>query len=252
MLEISNISKKLGNKNVLFNLNLIVGGGQCFGLLGQNGAGKSTLLNCIVDLIKPDSGYIKINGFSYDSNNIEIKKNIGIVSEFNPLIEEFNGWQYLNFVGLLHKIPNKELQERIESIVLFFFKETSVLQNRIATYSTGMKKKLSICAAVLHRPSLLLLDEPFTGLDIVAINQLTGFLNYYLNSSRSIVISSHDLNYVQKVATHIAVLHEANIVFDDTLTAFTTNGTEQINEALYKILAPHDIAINLAGIQWVK
>ncbi len=247
---INNLTKKYKHKIILENLSLEIQGGQCYGLLGKNGVGKTTLISCILDLLKLEEGEIEIEGYKYERNAQLIKSKIGVLSEDNPLITEFTGKQYLEFVGLLYEIPKDELKKRLNSLYTFFFEQESDLNKQIVAYSTGMKKKLALCAAVLHRPTILILDEPFAGLDLVAANQFIKFLNFYLNEERCILLSSHDLAYVNKIATHIAVLNDKKIIFDGIISNFTSNGQEYIDDALYNMLCPTDI--DLSQISWIK
>ena len=184
----NNLCKSFDKKLILDSINLEINSSSCYALLGRNGSGKTTLINCLLNLILPDNGTISIKGMNYHENNYQIKKIIGVVAEENPLIPEFTGQQYLKFIGLLHEIPENRLKENIDSIVNFFFGDTLVLEKAISKYSTGMKKLLGLCAAVLHRPYILILDEPFSGLDIVSANKVVEFLKFYLTIERIIFV----------------------------------------------------------------
>ncbi|MGE5679833.1 MAG: ABC transporter ATP-binding protein [Bacillota bacterium] len=243
------LKKSYGKKIVFEALYLNITGGSCYSLLGKNGAGKTTLINCMLDVIPADSGKILINGFNYQSDGLKIKSITGSVFENNPLIEEFTGENYLKFVGMLYNVPSDELMHRIQTITEYFFPDSKDLRRSIQDYSTGMKKKLGVCAAVLHRPDILVLDEPFSGLDPVAAQMLIKFLNSYLNENRIIFLSSHDLAYVEKVSTHIGVLDEGALVYDGTLENFTMNGVNLLDQALLKLLKSDEN--NLRNIDWI-
>lgn len=232
MLTINQIKKSYSLKTVLDDINVSVQKNSNYCLLGKNGAGKTTLINIMADFIKPNSGEVLFDDLNYAENEIEIKKNLGLLSEANFLIEELSGYEYLTFVGKLYKIPKDELKQRIESLSAYFFDDLDDLRKVISHYSSGTKKKLMFCASVLHKPDILLLDEPFSGLDPVTAKMLIEFLNKYRNENRIIFLSSHNLNYIKKVATHIGVLDGGKIIFDDSLSSFLEEGSQKIDDSL--------------------
>jgi len=244
-IEIRNLKKKYKMKYVLDGVNLTIPCGVTYGLLGKNGAGKTTLINILSDFVKPDDGSVK---YRKEKLNTELKKEIGLVSDLNCLIEEFTGYEYLNFIGCLYKLEKKVIQNRIMSLVDYFFEDSSDLNKYISKYSTGMKKKLEICAAVINTPKILLLDEPFSGLDILAVNFLLGFLKNYQNGERIILISSHNLNYIEKIVSNLAVLNEGRLVFDGTLEEFTLGNSESIDDSLFNKLKINEP--NITDVKW--
>jgi ABC-2 type transport system ATP-binding protein len=252
MIQILNLDFRYNAKTILDDINLNLPTGYCYGLLGANGSGKSTLLNCVANVLQPYSGQIIINGMPYKDSEVAIKKLTGFVLDANPLIEDFTGWQYMNFVGILYGLKGEELKRRIVSIVNFFFADPDVLVKNIHTFSTGMKKKLSVCAAIIHQPRYLVLDEPFAGLDIMAAKKLIDFIKFYLNKERLIFISSHDLHFINQIVSDIIVIQDAKIIFNDSLNAFVNNGDQQIDRALYNCLVPEEIDYDWKSIQWLK
>ncbi|GHA78144.1 ABC transporter ATP-binding protein [Pontibacter akesuensis] len=237
-IEINGLSKVFGKKHVLQDISLTVAPGQIYCLLGKNGVGKSTFLNCILDMVKPDSGSITLFGKDYHKHQLEVKQNLGALCEDNPLIEEFTGVDYLNFVAKLYRLSPDEAEERISSLINYFFTDKESLHKNVAGYSTGMKKKVGVAAAMLHKPQVLLLDEPFTGLDPIAAQLLVQLIRSYRNPNRVILISSHDLNYVEKIATHIGVLNDGHLLYNGSLQEFTMNGEHLIDQALFQLLLP--------------
>ena len=238
-IAITGLTKAYGKKQVLSDLNLTIEQGQCYCLLGKNGVGKSTFLNCILDLVQPDSGTITLFGRDYHQQAFEVKQDLGALCEDNPLIEEFTGLEYLNFVAKLYKLSSTEAAERITSLTNYFFTDKESLNKNIAGYSTGMKKKVGIAAAILHKPSVLILDEPFTGLDPIAAQLLVNLIRNYSTPNRVVLISSHDLNYVEKIATHIGVLNDGHLMYNGSVQEFTMNGENLIDQALFQLLLPH-------------
>ncbi|MHA6249917.1 ABC transporter ATP-binding protein [Pontibacter sp. CAU 1760] len=236
---INQLTKTFGKKHVLNELEVCIDTGQCYCLLGKNGAGKSTFLNCILDLVQPDAGSVSLFGRTYADDGLAVKQMLGALCEDNPLIEEFTGLEYLNFVAKLYKLPVQEATDRIASLTNYFFSDKESLHKNIAGYSTGMKKKVGIAAAILHKPQVLILDEPFTGLDPIAAQLLVNLIRSYRNNNRVILISSHDLNYVEKIATHIGVLNEGKLMYNGSVQEFTMNGANLIDQALFQLLLPH-------------
>jgi len=249
MIQITDLTKSYGKFKILDKLNLTIDAGQVYGLLGKNGAGKTTLINLILDLIEKDSGSIQV--FDTDHRQLEksAKRRIGVVNEDLALIEEISGYEFLSFVGKIYKIPSETLKKRINDLFAYFFEDPADLKKNIAKYSTGMKKKIAFCAAVIHTPELLILDEPFSGLDPFVANQMITFLKKYHRNDRAILISSHDLSYVEKVSTHIGVLDNHQLVFNSTLGNFTENGANELDAALLGLLKPNESEIE--KIDWV-
>jgi len=231
-INIKNIEKTYSIKPVLDKINFTIESNSNYCLIGKNGAGKTTLINIMADFIESDSGEVLFDNLNYETNEIEIKQKIGLLSEENSLIEELSGIEYLTFVGKLYTLSRGEIITRINSLSRYFFDNPADIKKSISIFSTGMKKKLMFCAAVIHKPNFLLLDEPFAGLDPVASNLLVEFLNNYKNKNRIIFLSSHNLNYIEKVATHIGVLDDGGLIFDGTLDSFIAGGKEKIDDSL--------------------
>jgi len=235
-LQIDKLSKRYRENIVLSKISLSLNGGEIYCLLGRNGAGKSTLINIIADLIDPDSGSVKI-----DNRPItESKHIIGLQSQFQQVIEELSAFEYLEFVGILYKVEKNELLRRTHSLLSFFFDQNEDIDASICSFSTGMKKKLAICSALIHKPKILLLDEPFANLDLPSAEKMCQLLKLYISLDRIIIISSHDLLYVDKVATHLGILVDGDLKFNDSLNEFKNNGTVQIETQLLRYLKPEE------------
>ena len=249
MIKISNLTKSYGKNTIIENINLTINNGQVYCLLGKNGAGKTTLINCILDLIEPDEGNIQLAGKAHNKLAKYDKRKIGVLVENLALLEEINGFEFLSFIGKIYKIAPGTLNKRITDLFAFFFEDDSDLKKNISKYSTGMKRKIAFCAAVLHTPDVLILDEPFSGLDPLVANQMVMFLKKYQNSKRLIFISSHDLSYVEKVSTHIGVLDNKKLVFNSSIQDFTENGVKKLDAALLRIIKPNESTLD--KIDWV-
>ena len=249
MIQITDLTKSYGKNTIIENINLSINDGQVYCLLGKNGAGKTTLINCIIDLIEPEKGKIQLSGKAHNKLSKEDKREIGVIVENLALLEEINGFEFLSFVGKIYKIPPATLKQRITDLFAFFFEDDTDLKKNISKYSTGMKRKIAFCAAVLHTPDVLILDEPFSGLDPLVANQMVMFLKKYQNSKRLIFISSHDLSYVEKVSTHIGVLDNKKLVFNSSIQDFTENGVKKLDAALLRIIKPNESKLD--KIDWV-
>ncbi len=247
-LRIRNIHKSFGKTRVLKNINLNIQGNSCYCLIGKNGAGKSTLINIISDLILPDDGEIHICGETYKSNPLFIKKNIGILPEHLPIIDELTGEQYLRLLRIVYGISWNEFLTRKRSLIDYFFENDKFLEKKISTYSKGTKFKYAFCTTLIHRPKILILDEPFNGWDPISVNLLIDFLNSFLNESTCVLLSSHDLLYIDKVATHIGLLEENELKFSSSIEEFKSMGDGDITSALYKILKISKK--NISGLEW--
>jgi ABC-2 type transport system ATP-binding protein len=214
----ANLSKSFGDKKVLDTIDLSLRGGMVYCLLGRNGAGKSTLINLLSDLLDPDTGTISINGESFKGPGAtNLKKTIGLQSQLGQLVEELNVFEYLELVGNIYRLPKQEMLTRRAALLSFFFHDEKIQRDPIGAFSAGMKKKAELCAAFLHRPEFVLLDEPFSSLDTIAANSLCEMIRAYSDENRVILVSSHDLLYVEKIATHAGILQNGHLVFNDSI-----------------------------------
>ncbi len=247
-LAISNISKHYAKKTVLNAIQCRVEASSCFWLVGRNGAGKTTLINILADLIAPDSGTVSFGGLTYEKDELAIKRNLGVLPDTNPAIPQLTGWEYLQFVGLMHELPPDECKRRAESLLAYFFDETEDAHKRIGAYSHGMTKKIGLCAALLHRPQYLILDEPFAGLDPVSSAKLVQFLQSYRTPERALFLSSHDLGYAQKIMTHIGVLEGGVLQFVGSAEEFASS-KHTLEESILQILQPKES--NIQELNWL-
>ncbi len=249
MIQITDLTKNYGKNCILDKINLNLNFGQVYCLLGKNGAGKTTLINLMLDLILPDQGRITLFGKDHNTLDHLDKRKLGVIIENLALIEEISGFDFLMLVGKIYEMPAETLMKRIKDLFSYFFEEESDLKKNISRYSTGMKKKIAFCAAVIHAPNILIMDEPFSGLDPMVANQMAQFIKKYQREDRLVLISSHDLTYVEKVATHIGVLNDKKLMFNASLQEFTENGEKELDSALLKILKPNET--ELSKMDWI-
>jgi ABC-2 type transport system ATP-binding protein len=236
MLRIRNLEKSYGPVKVLEDVSISVREGECYSLIGKNGAGKSTLINIIADLLKFNEGELSIFNQTYEENAFFIKSNIGVLPEFNPLIEEFSGNDFLEYIGTIYSLPNSIIKERIDWLLSYFFEDDSTGSKSISEYSKGMKIKIGICAALIHKPKLLILDEPFDNLDPVSCKHLINFLIDYRQQGNAILVSSHDLSHIVDISTHIGILNNRKIEYESTLQEILDKSKNKLGDFVTKIL----------------
>jgi ABC-2 type transport system ATP-binding protein len=242
MIEIKDIYKSFAKKTVLEGVSMKVHPNDICCVLGRNGAGKSTLINIIAQIIKQDSGEVRIKGQVFGRNKILVKEKIGMVGSFDSLIESLTGQQYLEFHGLLYNMPAPDIASRIKDLTSYFFEDATAILKPIRTYSSGMRMLLNITTAVFHKPDILLLDEPFANLDPVACEKLVLFLKEFSSMpDKGVLVSSHDLLYVDKLATRICVLDNRKIVFDGSKSEFTGNAANQIDKKFLELIQQETI-----------
>lgn len=205
MIVLQQVYKSYKDRKVLINLDLSVKRGEILGLTGKNGSGKTSLLKIICGLEKPDSGNVRI------INDTTGKPLIGVsIYETSQLINELDGYTFLNFIGRIYKIPLFETEKRILELS-DYFEFSDVLYKPIGSYSTGTRKKMSICTAIFHKPQLLLLDEPFENLDATACRKLITLLKTYISPEKTIIITSSQVDHLQQLTNNIAVLSNGRI-----------------------------------------
>jgi ABC-2 type transport system ATP-binding protein len=198
------------------HVDLAVEPGQFFGFLGPNGAGKSTTIKMLTGLLAPSSGSIQILGEDLFSNPIEVKRHIGVVPEGMALFGKLTAREYLTFVGRMYGLDSATTARRTTEL-LEFMSLANEPKKLIADYSHGMGKKLALAAAVIHGPKLLFLDEPFEGVDAIAANTLKTMLQSMIARGATIFLTSHVLEIVERLCTHVAIINKGHIVANGSL-----------------------------------
>ncbi len=211
MLKIENLTKKFGNKVAVDGISIEVEAGQICAFIGHNGAGKTTTLRCIAGITGFEEGEITIDEISIKSNPIEAKKLIAYLPDNPELYEHLKGIDYLNFIADVFKIDKETRQKRIEDYArrLEIYKD---LGYPISSYSHGMKQKLALVSALLHTPKLLLLDEPFVGLDPNASYHFKQIMNELALSGTAIFYSTHVLEVAEKLCSHVVIIKNGKLV----------------------------------------
>lgn len=211
MLEIRNLSKSYKNKKAINNVSFTIKEGEIFGFIGHNGAGKTTTIKAMVGIHDFEEGEILVNSKSIKKYPIECKKEIAYIPDNPDLYESLTGISYLNFISDIFKVSKKEREERIEYYARLFELERA-LGDLISSYSHGMKQKLAIISALVHNPKILILDEPFVGLDPKASYILKEIMKEFCEKGGCIFFSTHVLEVAEKICDKIAIIKGGSIL----------------------------------------
>lgn len=216
MLELRNVTKRYSGIPVVDQVSFIARSGEVTGYLGPNGSGKSTTLKMIAGLIQPSEGKIYFRGEPIDDDLIEHKQRLGYVPEEPHLYPHLTGAEYLEMVGQLRGLPERVLKNKINGLLTLF----SLHEDRyvaISSYSKGMRQKVLLSAALMHNPEIILLDEPFSGLDVNSALVLRTVIQELASRGKTVLFSSHELDVVERVSAHVVILHKGKIVANDTI-----------------------------------
>ncbi|NLT63099.1 MAG: ABC transporter ATP-binding protein [Clostridiales bacterium] len=216
MLNIKGLTKVYGKKRAVDNLTLHIAPGEIYGFIGHNGAGKTTTIKSCCGILRFEEGEILIDGISVKDNPLECKKKIAYIPDNPDMYEFFSGIAYLNFIADIFAIPAKERSERIKKYA-DLIDLTSDLAQPISAYSHGMKQKLAIISAFIHDPALIIMDEPFVGLDPVASHSLKQLMREHCNKGGAIFFSTHVLEVAEKLCDKIAIIREGRLVVSGTM-----------------------------------
>jgi len=210
------LTRTFGNLTAVEAIDLQVAAGQFFGFLGPNGAGKSTTIKMLTGLLAPTAGSMQLLGLDFAANPVEVKRQIGVVPEGMGLFERLTGTEYLHFVGRMYGLDRQTTQRRSEEL-LDFMQLADRPKTMIADYSHGMQKKLALAAAVIHGPRILFLDEPFEGVDALAAGALKALLGRMTERGTTIFLTSHVLEIVERLCSHVAIIHKGRLVAQGSL-----------------------------------
>jgi ABC-2 type transport system ATP-binding protein len=216
MLELRHVTKRYTGIPAVQDVSFIARAGEVTGYLGPNGSGKSTTLKMITGLIEPSEGQILFRGEPVQRNRIAYRQLLGYVPEEPQLYPHLTGEEYLEMVGQLRGMPEGLLGEKIAG----FLRLLSLYDNRyvpISSYSKGMRQKVLLAAALLHNPELVLLDEPFSGLDVNSALVLRDLIGQLAARGKVVLFSSHELETVERVCSHVVILHKGRVVANDSI-----------------------------------
>ena len=216
MIEIKNISKEYKkNKKVINDINLKIKDGEIFGFLGPNGAGKTTTIKMITGILEIDKGDILIDGKSIKKEPIEAKKQIGLVPDNPDVVLKLKGIEYLNFMADIYEVSTQDRVKRIKELSEKF-EINNVLNNKIESYSHGMRQKLIIIGVLLHNPKNWILDEPMTGLDPKSSFELKNMMREHANQKNTVFFSTHILDVAERLCDRIGIIDKGKLLFVGT------------------------------------
>ena len=210
------LTRQFGDLTAVQDVNLRVAPGQFFGFLGPNGAGKSTTIKMLTGLLAPTSGRIEILGLDFAREMVRVKRQIGVVPEGLALFGRLTGAEYLTFVGRMYGIDRETTAKRTGEL-LEFMQLANEPRKLVTDYSHGMQKKLALAAAVIHGPKILFLDEPFEGVDAIAAGTLKAMLQRMIARGATIFLTSHVLEIVERLCSHVAIIHRGQLVAQGSL-----------------------------------
>lgn len=207
--------RRFGKTTAVDHVDLSIAPGEFYGLLGQNGAGKTTTIKCIVGLLRPQEGRVGIGEWDTWNSPTEVKSRIGVLPEEFNLYERLTGAELLDFTAAMHGLARSEAAARRgELLELLDLEEAG--SKLIGDYSRGMRKKVALAAAIIHRPPVLFLDEPFEGVDAVSARLIRSLLKRAAEQGTTIVFSSHEMHLVEKLCTRIGIMVAGRLVIEET------------------------------------
>ena len=232
MLNIEHLTKAYGEKKAVDNLSLHIAPGEIYGFIGHNGAGKTTTLKSVVGILQFDAGEITIDGISIKENPLECKRRFAYIPDNPDLYDYMTGIKYLNFIADIFGVGANERQARIRKYA-DAFELTADLAQPIAAYSHGMKQKLAIIAAWLHEPKLILMDEPFVGLDPKASHLLKKMMRQVCNEGGAIFFSTHVLEVAEKLCDKVAIIKGGKLIRSGTME--TVKGDDSLEDVFLEL-----------------
>jgi ABC-type multidrug transport system, ATPase component len=239
-----NLVRSFDKKIAVNHLNLAVREGEFFGFLGPNGAGKSTTIKMIVGQLRPTEGNIWIKGIDAWQEPLRARALMGVLPEYLNLYERLSGREFIIFSGHMYGVPEADIQKRTEELlhVLDLAKDAD---NLIVDYSVGMRKKVALAAAIIHRPQVLFLDEPFEGIDPVSSRTIRNILHELTQRGTTIFFSSHIMEIVERLCTRVGIINQGTLVAEGTLQELRERAS---NEGGAKDASLEDIFLNVIGV----
>ncbi len=246
---VRNLRKVYGSKAAVDGLQLTVPAGCFFGFLGPNGAGKTTTIRMLMGLIPPTAGEIEILGMRLPDQGVEIKKRIGLVPDETLLFDQLTGSEFIEFTGRMYGLERSRARERAGELMALFELDTRH-RKLIGEYSKGMRKRVAMAAALIHRPQLFLMDEPFEGVDAVGARLMKDILLEQVRQGATIFLTSHVLEVVERLCDRVAIIHEGRLVVDDTIGNLRS-GEETLEDIFVRVVGGGSGIRQREAIEWL-
>lgn len=240
IISIKNLNKSYGSKQVLKNINLEIFPGQIIGYIGPNGAGKSTTVKILIGLIPDFDGEVSIFGKPLQQNILEVKKSIGYVPENAEIYEVLTPLEYLDFVGKLHEMEENQIRDRATKMLAQFGLKDNVDQ-RMDTFSKGMRQKVLLISGLIHNPDIIILDEPLSGLDANAVILMKEIIALLAKEGKTIFYCSHMMDVVEKVSDRIILINNGEILANGTFEEIKQNNGDTLEKVFSKLTGKENI-----------
>ena len=238
MLEIWNLTKSYGDKKAVDDLTFTVNAGELCAFIGHNGAGKTTTLKCVVGILGFEGGSIRVDGVSVVDDPIEVKRRVAYVPDNPDLYDFMTGMQYLNFIADVFGVSEEDRRARIDKYGEALNLTPEEIGASISTYSHGMKQKLALISAFLHDPKLIILDEPFVGLDPKASHVLKETMREFCREGGAILFSTHILEVAEKLCDKVAIIKNGKLVTFGSMDE--VKGNSSLEDVFLDLEDPHD------------
>ncbi len=232
---VSDLRKVYGGKAAVDGLSFSVPRGCFFGFLGPNGAGKTTTVRMLMGLAPPTSGEISILGLPMPGSADEIKQRIGLVPDESLLFDHLTGGEYIEFVGRMYGLEKRVARDRARELIELF-QLTGSERKLIAEYSKGMRKRVAMAAALVHRPELYLMDEPFEGVDAVGARLMKDLLLEQVRQGATVFLTSHVLEVVERLCDRVAIINQGRLVVDDSMAALRSSSAETLEDIFVRVV----------------
>lgn len=230
MIELNGVSKTYGGRvKALDNISLKIDSGCIYGFLGPNGAGKTTAIKLITGIIKPDGGRITVDGVDIEREPLKAKKSIGFVPDDPNVFLRLKGIEYLSFMADIYEVNSKDRPGLISELARRF-EMTNALGDKIQSYSHGMRQKIVLMGALIHKPSVWILDEPMTGLDPKSSYELKLMMREHADEGKTVFFSTHVLEVAEKVCDKVAVINLGKILFTGSIGDIKKSGNESLEK----------------------
>ncbi len=247
LIRIVDLKKSYGEKEILKGINLDIFPGQVIGYIGPNGAGRSTTVRILTGLIEDFTGTVEINGINIQKDPLAVKALLGYVPENAELYDVLTPMEYLDFVGKLYGMEDKVIQERSLKLLAAFGLESNV-NNRMDTFSKGMRQKVLLISGIIHNPQIIVLDEPLSGLDANAVIFVKELISLLAKEGKTIFYCSHMMDVVEKVSDRILLINQGSIIADGTIEELKTDPNESLEHIFAKLTNTGSSALDASNI----
>ncbi|WP_313261467.1 ABC transporter ATP-binding protein [Sphingobacterium multivorum] len=247
LIRIVDLKKSYGEKEILKGINIDIFPGQVIGYIGPNGAGKSTTVKILTGLIEDFTGTVEINGINIQKDPLAVKALLGYVPENAELYDVLTPMEYLDFVGKLYGMEDKVIQERSLKLLAAFGLESNV-NNRMDTFSKGMRQKVLLISGIIHNPQIIVLDEPLSGLDANAVIFVKELISLLAKEGKTIFYCSHMMDVVEKVSDRILLINQGSIIADGTIEELKTDPNESLEHIFAKLTNTGSSALDASNI----